>query len=68
MRVGGLKEDPDPLQWGDNGFGLHYSDISNLLLAVEVVRLTAQPATPPASPFRKTKFKFRLSSLGFDVR
>lgn len=34
MRVGSLKEDSDSVQWGDNGFGLRYSGISNLLLVV----------------------------------
>jgi hypothetical protein len=68
MRVGSLEQDPDPLQWRDNSFGLQYSSISNLLLVAYIVRLTAQPATPPANPFRKAKSKVRLSSFDFAVR
>ena len=67
MRMRGLEKDLDPFQWGDNSFGLHDSRISNLPLVAKVVRLTAQPATPPASPFCKAKSKFRLSSFDFDV-
>lgn len=47
-----LEENLDPLQWGDDSFGLQYPRISNRPLVARVVRLTAQPAAPPASPFR----------------
>lgn len=65
MRMRGLQEDLDPLQWGNNCFGLHDS-CQQSTVPSEMMRLTAQPAIPPASPFFKATSKFRLPWFDFD--
>lgn len=64
----GLQEDLDPLQWRNNCFGLHDSCQQPTIGTVgsEMLRLTAQPATPPANPFLKAMSTFRRFWFDFD--